>query len=135
MASSHAKPPHTACLTLQEHALFCYLKLHPDVAATYSITKCSLDCMGCQKRKACAGVNGKTSIGCMLMQTLEAQGMHIAWHEQLPNDALGKRGNESGAAYIKKVDRRPGAWLKQLSDRPAVAPPPNSQTGQVGAPA
>ena len=31
--------------------------------------------------------------------------------------------NQRAAAYIKKVSRRPGAHIKQLKDRPTVAPP------------
>ena len=123
----HSKPAHSAGLTAKEYALFCYLRLHPDVAATYGITTCKQDCSGCQRRKTCAGVSQKTTIGWMLMQTLEAQGMNVSWYDRLPNgvSADGK-GNEAGAAWIKSVTRRPGARMKPLTERPEVAPPDHS---------
>ena len=67
---AHAKPPHTTGLLTKEMALFAFLRLNPTVAATYGIKTCSQGCDGCQGLKRCAGVNGKTSIGWMLMQTL-----------------------------------------------------------------
>ena len=95
---------HRICITDDEFALLCWLRENPDVAATYGIKDC----------------NGKTTIGAMLAQTLDAQGMKVLWHKQLPNDAPGHdaRGtNASGAQYIQKVGKRPGARLKNLKER------------------
>ena len=99
--SKGAHSAHAPGVTKSEFALFCYLRTHADVAATYGITQC----------------HGKTTIGSMLVQTLWAQGMHVEWYERLPNgvDADGT-GNEGGAAWIKKVGRRPGARMEQLKD-------------------
>ena len=125
---SQPKADHVTGLTTAEYALLAYLRLHPDVAKTYGIETCSNGCTGCKKCAKCAGVNGKTSIGWMLMQTLRAQGMHVEWYSQLPNDtADGKpKTNEQAAAWIKSVTRRPGATKKPLSERPEVAPPDHS---------
>ena len=125
--ASHVKQAHVAGLTATEYALLCYLRLHPDVAATYGITTCKQDCSGCQRRKTCAGVSQKTTIGWMLMQTLEAQGMKVEWYDQLPfGVSADGKGNEAGAVWIKSVTRRPGARMKPLTERPEVAPPDHS---------
>ena len=58
-------------VTHVEYALFCFLRLHPDTAKTYGIDRC----------------DGNTTIGSMLMQTLEAQGMKAEWYAQLPKTA------------------------------------------------
>ena len=107
--SKVAHPAHASALTHAEFALMCYLRLHPAVAKTYGITKC----------------NGMTTIGSMLVQTLEAQGMGVEWHERLPKGVSADEGtpNERGAKWIKKAKPRPRAGLKQLKDRPTVAPP------------
>ena len=76
---SQPKADHVTGLTTAEYALLAYLRLHPDVAKTYGIETCSNGCTGCKKCAKCAGVNGKTSIGWMLMHTLRAQGMHVEW--------------------------------------------------------
>ena len=64
----------------------------------------------------------------MLLQTLDSQGMDVKWHLQVPNGAITDEStsNEKGAALIKSVSRRPGARMKQLSQRPCVAPPSNA---------
>ena len=95
-----------------ENALVCYLRLHPSLAATYGIRSC----------------DGNTSIGSMLMQSLESQGMNVAWYERLPADvpAANATMNQKAAAWIKSVTRRPGARMKPLSERPEVAPPDRS---------
>ena len=106
MPSKGDAPDKRPAVTLQEYALFCWLRLHQDVAKTYGIKEC----------------NGNTSIGSMLFQTLNAQGMHVDWYERLDAEPDGTA-NEKAAAYIKRVGRRPGAHMKQLSERPEVAPP------------
>jgi hypothetical protein len=125
---SHETASHRTGLETREFALLGHLRLNPAVAATYGMKTCSPGCKGCQGRKKCAGVNGKTSIGWMLMQTLHAQGMNIEWHAQLPNGASsGKpKTNAEAASWIKSVSRRPGARMNQLQDRPEVAPPDHS---------
>ena len=55
---------HRPCITREENALFCYLRLHPDVSNTYGIKSCT----------------GKTTIGSMLVQTLHAQGLNVDWY-------------------------------------------------------
>ena len=60
----------------------------------------------------------------MLMQTLESQGCDVTWLQRLPpgvpsNDATA---NEKAACWIKSVTMRPGQRLKQLTERPKVAP-------------
>ena len=104
MPSKAKAPAHRPGVSESEHALFCYLRLHPSVAAAYGIKEC----------------NGMTTIGSMLSQTLAAQGMAVDWYTQLPNDAPGHAAvgsNEAGAQYIKKVGTRPGNRLKNLKDR------------------
>ena len=44
--------------------MLCWLRLHSDVAKTYGIYRC----------------NGKTTLGSMLLQTLQAQGMAVDWY-------------------------------------------------------
>ena len=61
----NAKAAHYTGLSTSEFALLCYLRLHPNVAKSYGIEKCSLDCAGCKGRTTCAGVGGRTSIGCI----------------------------------------------------------------------
>ena len=60
-----------------------------------------------------------TSIGSMLQQMLEAMGMDVVWYEQLPAGAEDASGNanQEAAVWIKKVSRRPGAHMKQLSQQ------------------
>ena len=125
---AHAKPPHSTGLQTHEYAVLAYLRLHPEVAKTYGIETCSPGCTGCQGKKECAGVNGKTSIGWMLCQTLRAQGADVKFYDQLPNGVSADKPttNEAAAAYIKSFTRRPGARMKQLSERPEVAPPDHS---------
>ena len=125
---AHAKPPHSTGLSTPGMALLAFLRLNPTVAATYGITTCSLGCTGCKGLQHCAGVNGKTSIGWMLMQTLAAQGMDVKWYDQLPNGASSEKPktNQDAVMWIKSVSRRPGARMKQLSERPKVAPPDHS---------
>ena len=104
MSSSKGKAPdHRVGMTKEDFALFCWLRQHPDVAATYGIKSC----------------NGMTLVGSMLRQTLEAQGMAVEWHLQLPNDATGDAatGNTAGAQFIKKIGARPGQRLKNLKER------------------
>jgi hypothetical protein len=103
---------HRPSITPSEFALFCWLRRNPKVAATYGIEKC----------------DGETTIGSMLLQTLDSQGMDVKWHLQVPNGAITDEStsNEKGAALIKSVSRRPGARMKQLSQRPCVAPPSNA---------
>ena len=55
MPSRGAAPDKRPACTAAEYALFCYLRLHPEIAKTYGIKEC--------------GVN--TSIGSMLQQMLE----------------------------------------------------------------
>ena len=107
-----AAPDHRSAITATEYAVFCKLRLSPTIAESYGIEQC----------------DGKTTIGSMLMQTLEKQGMKATWHERLPNgaDQYSKSSNEHGARYIKSLDRRPGRWLQQLKDRPKLAPPDNA---------
>lgn len=83
----------------------CFLRLHPSVAKSYGIKKC----------------NGSTSIGSMLLQTLEAQGANITWRTTAP-EVEGTK-NAKFAAYIEKFGSRPGQKLKPLSERPTVFPP------------
>jgi hypothetical protein len=125
---AHGKAPHFTGLSTPEYAVLAYLRLHPAVAKTYGIETCSPGCTGCQRKKSCQGVNGKTSIGWMLCQMLKAQGANIDWYETLPNgvSADKPKANEEAAAFIKLFTRRPGARAKQLSARPEVAPPDHS---------
>ena len=103
---------HRARLNPSEFALVCWLRLNPKVATTYGIEKC----------------DGETTIGSMLLQTLHAQGMDVKWHLQVPNGAITDEStsNQKGAALIKAVGVRPGARMKQLSERPEIAPPSNA---------
>jgi hypothetical protein len=96
-------------LKADEYAVVCYLRLHPAVAKTYGIASCS----------------GKTTVGSMLLQTLESQGMGVELYKQLPNGvpADDYTKNQHGSKWIKDIKRRPGARMKQLSERPEVAPP------------
>ena len=64
---------HRVGITREENALMCWLRLHPAVAKTFGIEKC----------------HGKTTIGSMLSQTLEAQGMDLASITQAANAATG----------------------------------------------
>ena len=98
-----------ATITPECNAIVCYLRLNPKVAKTYGMTK----------------LDRNTSVGSMLMQTLQAQGMAVNWYDRLPNGALdeGKTANDKAAAYIKRIHTRPGARMKRLDERPEVAPP------------
>lgn len=110
MPSNGKQSDHRVCATAEEFALLCWLRLHPDVARTYGIYKC----------------NGMTTLGSMLLQTLQAQGMAVDWYSQLPNDAPGEglpfACNAAGAQYIKKVGKRPGNRLKKIEERVCAAP-------------
>jgi hypothetical protein len=109
MPSLVGAPDKRSSITFAEYALLCWLRLNNEVASSYGIKEC----------------HGKTTIGSMLLQTLRAQGMNVEWFQRLPvgadTDAVGT--NEAGAAWIKKATKRPGARMKQLSERPTVAPP------------
>ena len=100
--------------TAVETAVVCYLRIHPEVAITYGIKKC----------------NGNTSASSMLMQMLEAQGAGADWYERLPEGATSDdmKHNDKWAAWIKKFGRRPRAGMKQLVDRPTLAPPDKAPT-------
>jgi hypothetical protein len=112
--SAAPKADHTPGVTRNEFSFFCWLRLHPEVAATYGIT-----------------CNGKTTIGSMLCQTLNAQGCVVEWYERLPEAIpADAKPNERAAAWVKKVSRRPGQRLKNvgerlaaLADKDNVAPP------------
>jgi hypothetical protein len=112
MAPKGTGPAHRPAVTTWEYAVFCYLRLHPEVAETYGINE----------------VDGATSLGSMLLQTLQAQGMSVAFHDDLPDDAIpdDASANVKAAAYIDTVGRRPGRWLQQLKDRPIVLPGPDA---------
>ena len=71
-------------ISKSENAVWCWLRLHPEVAKTYGIKACCED----------------TRIGSMLLQTLEAQGMDVQWYERLPNGVNADEGtpNERGAS-------------------------------------
>ena len=45
-----------------------------------------------------------------------------AWYERVPQLSEDATANEKAAALIKKIGRRPGACMKQLDERPEVAP-------------
>ena len=112
---------HTPTVSPAEFALFCWLRLHPKEAATYGIEDC----------------DGNTTIGSMLFQTLHSQGMDVKWHAQVPNGSAeanerGRSSNAAAAAFIKSVTRRPGARMKQLSERPEIAPPSNAAVLRKG---
>ena len=97
-----------------ENSVVCYLREHKEIAKSYGITSC----------------DGNTSVGSMLLQTLQSQGMDVEWYERLPNDSVVNDekavANVRAAGYIKKVTRRPGAHMKPLMERPKVAPPDNA---------
>lgn len=57
----------------------------------------------------------------MLLQMLESQGALVSWKSRTPG--VGGTKNQQMAAYIDKFGTRPGAKLKQLSERPSVYPP------------
>jgi len=98
-------------ITAAQNSVVCWVRLHSKVAETYGIKDVDLN----------------TSVGSMLLQTLEAQGMDVDWYERLPTGSLANSedasANQKAAAYIWKVSRRPGARMKPLSERPQVAPP------------
>ena len=98
-----------AIITPECNAIVCYLRLNPKVAKTYGIT----------------ALDRNTSVGSMLMQTLQAQGAKVDWYDRLPNGELeeSKTANDKAAAYIKRIYLRPGARMKRLDERPQVAPP------------
>ena len=70
-------PKVRAYITAEAQAIVCYLRLHPSVAKTYGIK-----------------VDGNTSVGSMLMQTLCAQGAGVDWHNLLPDGAHGQSRQE-----------------------------------------
>jgi hypothetical protein len=100
-------PKVRAYITAEAQATVCYLRLHPSVAKTYGIK-----------------VDGNTSVGSMLMQTLCAQGAGVDWHDRLPDGAHGKdkNANQKWSAFIKRIHTRPGGRKKRLDERPEVAP-------------
>ena len=127
MPKRAASADHSPGVTAEEYAVFCWLRLHPDVAATYGIKTCKHGCAGCGGRAKCQGVNGKTTIGWMLMQLLEAQGADVSWYARVPAHTHAKGGNEAAAAMIKFFTKRPGQFLEQLKDRlREVAAPENA---------
>ena len=86
------RPAHTPGVTKDEFALFCWLRLYPDV---------------CMSRRPTDGIrcNGSTTIGSMLVQTLQSQGMAVEWYKQLPGPPSDTaKPNERAAAFIKRVD-------------------------------
>ena len=84
---AHGKQAHFAGLTEAEHGLFCFLRLHPDVAATYGITTCKQGCTGCQGRKTCAGVNGKAAyLLCVSKKKKNRARIHTHVISNLPHD-------------------------------------------------
>ena len=89
MPSKGAQPAHKPAVTAAEYALFCWLRLHPDIAATYHIKDC----------------HGATSIGSMLFQLLWALGMDVQWYDRMDHKPTGTA-NEKAAAWIKFVSRR-----------------------------
>ena len=101
-----------AYIDRSEYAVMCYLRLHPEVCKSYGI-------------KEHKGLN--MSIGAMLLQTLNAQGMRVDWYDQEQPQPKDASPNEKWAnGWIRSVTRRPGAWLTQLEDRPEVRPPPGA---------
>ena len=104
-----AKSRKQTSVGIDEYALLCWLRLHPDVAKTYGIKRC----------------DGSTSLGSMMLQLLEAMGMDVKWHDEYNPPAKGVA-NVKWASYIKSVTRRPGARQKQLAEWPEVAPPPKA---------
>ena len=115
MAGRKTKAEPTAArpgITASENAVFCYLRQHPDVAASYGIHDCG----------------DSTTTGSMLQQTLKAQGAQVNWYERLPNgvDPTSKElaPNKRAAVWmIKDMTKRPRSRIKPLSERPEVAPP------------
>lgn len=97
------KPPHAAGCWPREWAIFCWLRINPDVAKSYGIAKC----------------NGQTTMGSMLEQMLRAQGADIDWLDELPESAaaLQKGTNAWSAAFISRFAKRPGRRLKSLRQR------------------
>ena len=99
---------HLLRVTATDNAVLCYLHLTPSVAKLYGINSCG----------------GNTSIGVMLLQVLEALGLgaSVEWYERVPQLSEDATANDKAAALIKKIGRRPGACMKQLDERPEVAP-------------
>ena len=84
---------HRPIITPTENAVMCFLRLNPKVAKSYGID-----------------VDGNTSPGSMLLQTLESQGMDVQWFDRMPAaDPKGLTANQKAAAFIKSISRRPGA--------------------------
>ncbi len=116
MPSNGPTPDHRTAVSHEEYALFCWLRLHPDLASTYGITQC----------------DKQESIGSMLYQVLRTAGMNVEWYKQLPNgaDAAARASKDKAlwlnAMWIKRVARKPGPRTKQLADWPQVAPPDNA---------
>ena len=72
-------------------------------------------------------------MGWMLLDLLKAQGMHVKWHETLPEESDGtQRGNGAWAAYVSSVTKRPGARQKQLAETPIVVPPVGAAINLLG---
>ena len=106
MPSKGDAPAARPAVTAAEYALFCWLRLHPNVAKTYHIEDC----------------NGATSIGSMLLQLLQALGMDVRWYDRMDEEPKG-RANQKAAAWIKSVSVRPGRHMQTLAELPKVAPP------------
>ena len=68
MPSNGKAADHRVSVLDEEYALFCWLKLHPDVCKTYGMKN----------------VHKDTRIGEMLLATLQAQGMSVDWYSQVP---------------------------------------------------
>ena len=125
---AHGKADHFSGMSTPEFAVLGYMRTHPDIAKTYCMETCSPCCTGFKGKQRCAGINSKTSIGWMLCQTLKAHGANIEWYYRHSDGVSAEKPktNEAAAAYIKAFSRRPGARLKQLTERPEVAPPDHS---------
>ena len=108
MPSKVEAPAHRVAMTDEEYSLLCKLRVNPGVAKTYGI-------------KAC---NGLTTVGSMLLQTLQAQGLAVDWYTQLPSSAgeAASKSNERWAAFIKRLGKRPGNRLKKIEERICSAP-------------
>ena len=89
MPSKGDAPDKRPAITNAEYSLFCWLRLHPAIAATYHIKDC----------------HGGTSIGSMLFQLLWALGMDVQWYDRMDHEPTGTA-NEKAAAWIKSVSRR-----------------------------
>lgn len=110
-----AASSHSATLSEEQNAVVCFLRENHSIAKSYGIKS----------------IDGHTSVGSMLMQTLEAQGCGISWYERHDVPA-GATANQKGAAWIRSMSRRPVKRMKQLTERPEVMPPPNAAVVKAG---